>query len=136
MESQRVRHACKQREGCTGEHLAYPKPSELLLYTLLVSVYSFLTPQTPPLPVLTQISPRGLTRSHLLLQPHQRSTGVTYTLRIHNLYAAFHPPACMHAKLLQSCPTLCNPKDCSLSGSSVHGILQASVLEWVAIAFS
>ena len=48
MESQRVRHACKQREGCIGEHLAYPKPSELLLYTLLVSVYSFLTPQTPP----------------------------------------------------------------------------------------
>ena len=31
----------------------------------------------------------------------------------------------------QSCPTLSNPMDCSLSGSSVHGILQARVLEWV-----
>ena len=31
----------------------------------------------------------------------------------------------MHAKLLQSCPTLCDPVDCSLLGSSVHGILQA-----------
>ena len=35
-----------------------------------------------------------------------------------------------------SCPTLCNPVDCSLPGSSVHGILQARVLEWVAISFS
>ena len=31
---------------------------------------------------------------------------------------------------LQSCPTLCNTMDCSLPGSSVHGILQARVLEW------
>ena len=36
----------------------------------------------------------------------------------------------------QSCPSLCNPMDCSLSGSSVHGILQARILEWDAISFS
>ena len=36
----------------------------------------------------------------------------------------------------QSCPTLCDPMDCSLSSSSVHGILQAKILEWVASAFS
>ena len=36
----------------------------------------------------------------------------------------------------QSCPTLSDPMDCSLPGSLVHGILQARVLEWVAIAFS
>ena len=36
----------------------------------------------------------------------------------------------------QSCPTLCNPMDCSLPGSSIHGILQARILEWVAIPFS
>ena len=40
------------------------------------------------------------------------------------------------AKSLQSCPTLCNPTDCSHPGSSIHGIFQARVLEWVAIAFS
>ena len=40
------------------------------------------------------------------------------------------------AKLLQSCPTLCDPIDSSLPGSSVPGILQARTLEWVAIAFS
>ena len=36
----------------------------------------------------------------------------------------------------QSCPTLCNPMDCSPPGSSVHGILQARILEWGAIPFS
>ena len=36
----------------------------------------------------------------------------------------------------QSCPTLCNPIDCSLPGSSVHGISQARILEWAAISFS
>ena len=40
------------------------------------------------------------------------------------------------AKLLQSCPTLHDPMDCSPPGSSIHGILQARVLEWGAIAFS
>ena len=39
-------------------------------------------------------------------------------------------------KLTQSCPTLCDPMDYSLSGSSVHGNLQARILEWVAIPFS
>ena len=43
---------------------------------------------------------------------------------------------CMCAKLLQSCLTLCNLKDCSLPGSSVCGISQAGILEWVAISFS
>ena len=43
---------------------------------------------------------------------------------------------CMCALLLQSCLTLCDPMDCSPPGSSVHGILQASILEWVAMPFS
>ena len=40
------------------------------------------------------------------------------------------------AKSLQSCPTLCDPIDGSLPGSSVPGILQARTLQWVAISFS
>ena len=47
---------------------------------------------------------------------------------------------CMKVKseseVAQSCPTLSDPRDCSLPGSSIHGVLQARVLEWVAIAFS
>ena len=40
------------------------------------------------------------------------------------------------SEVAQSCPTLCDPVDCSPPGSSVHGILQARILEWVAISFS
>ena len=47
---------------------------------------------------------------------------------------------CMKVKseseFAQSCPTLCNPMDCSLPGSSAHEVFQARVLEWGAIAFS
>ena len=45
-------------------------------------------------------------------------------------------PAAAAAKLLQSCLTLCNPIDGNPLGSSVPGILQARILEWVAISFS
>ena len=40
------------------------------------------------------------------------------------------------SEVAQLCPTLCDPMDCSLPGSSLHGILQARVLTWVAISFS
>ena len=40
------------------------------------------------------------------------------------------------SEVAQSCPTLSDLMDCSLQGSSVHGIFQATVLEWGAIAFS
>ena len=40
------------------------------------------------------------------------------------------------SEVVQLCPTLCSPMDCSLPGSSLHGIFQARVLEWVAISFS
>ena len=47
---------------------------------------------------------------------------------------------CMKVKseneVAQSCPTLCDPMDCSPPGSSIPGILQARILEWVAISFS
>ena len=42
----------------------------------------------------------------------------------------------MYVKVAQSCPIFCDPMDSSPSGSSVHGILQARILEWVAIPFS
>ena len=52
----------------------------------------------------------------------------------------FSPNVCImntcEVKISQSCLTLCDPMDCSQPGSSVHGILQAIILEWVAILFS
>ena len=54
------------------------------------------------------------------------------------------PPFCLfyiqwpesESEVAQLCPTLCDPMDCSLPGSTVHGIFQARILEWVAISFS
>ena len=48
----------------------------------------------------------------------------------------FLPTVAAAAKSLQSCPTLCDPTDGSPPGSPVPGILQARILEWVAISFS
>ena len=60
-------------------------------------------------------------------------TIILWTLAITSTeYAA----AATEAKLLQSCPTLCDPRDGSPPGSPVSGILQARTLEWVAISFS
>ena len=55
-----------------------------------------------------------------------------YSFKVSNEPAA----AATAAKLLQSCPTLCDPIDGSPPGSPVPGILQARTLEWVAISFS
>ena len=44
--------------------------------------------------------------------------------------------ACMHAESLQLCPTLCDPMDSSPPGTSVHRILKARILEWVAMSLS
>ena len=57
---------------------------------------------------------------------------ITVEIVYHTVLSA----AAAAAKSLQSCPTLSDPMDCSLPGSSVHGIFQAGVLEWGAIAFS
>ena len=47
-----------------------------------------------------------------------------------------NPLKSMHAQSLRLCSILCDPMDYSLPGSSVHGILQAKILEWVVILFS
>ena len=55
---------------------------------------------------------------------------------IHTLSSLEHMPAAAAAKPFQSCPTLCNPTDGNPLGSSVPGILQARILEWVAMPSS
>ena len=49
---------------------------------------------------------------------------------------AHQVPPSSESEVAQSCPTISDPMDCSLPGSSIHGIFQARVLEWGAIAFS
>ena len=66
---------------------------------------------------------------------HQSQPQLPMTNELIN-YAYVMKPPYMCAKLLQLCPTLCNPRDCSPPGFSVHRIFQASILEWVAMPFS
>ena len=70
------------------------------------------------------------TRAHCLWDSPGKNTGVGCHFLLQ----------CMKVKskseVAQSCPTLSDPMDCSLPGSSVHGIFQARVLEWGAVAFS
>ena len=62
---------------------------------------------------------------------HQWSQSTSYKSEGVNLKPVFLIPYSMCVS--QSCPTLCDPVDCSPPGSSVHGILQARILEWVAV---
>ena len=64
-------------------------------------------------------------------------TGLPATLEMSSTLLD-HPSHLPHLcpQSLQSCPTLCNPKDCSPPGPSVHGTLQARILEWVAMPSS
>ena len=68
---------------------------------------------------------------------HQAPPSLGFSRQGHWSGLPFPPP--MHegeSQVTQSCLTLSDPMDCSLPGSSVHGIFQARVLEWGAIAFS
>ena len=69
----------------------------------------------------------------LLIQPWQPRGNCT---RKDDILHIKYILQCVHPKSIQSCSTLCDPMDRSPPGSSVHGILQARVLEWVAILFS
>ena len=72
---------------------------------------------------------------------HIKSSDITLQTEVCLVKAMIFPVvmygcAAAAAKLLQSCPTLCDPKDGSPPGSPILGILQARTLEWVAISFS
>ena len=93
--------------------------TELLLLLLLLSRFSHVrlcvTPETAA---------------------HQAPPSLSFSSQEH--WSGLPFPSPMHeseSEVAQSCPTHSDPMDCSLPGSSVHGIFQARVLEWVAIAF-
>ena len=95
----------------------------------------------PGFPVHHQQPELAQTRVHRIsdtIQPSHplSSPSLAFNLSQHQLKIIHTLPAAAAAKSLQSCPTLSDPMDCSPPGSSVHGIFQASVLEWGAIAFS
>ena len=92
----------------------------------------------------TQIVQDGLTLRSLITSaktpfPHQvpfTASRWTYHLREWRWEEGTVETTVCCAQSLQSCPTLCNPTDCSLPGSSVYGVILARILEWVAILSS
>ena len=74
-------------------------------------------------------------RCHFLLQRSREYHLLKSALNHVHMAADQYSPVCVGV-IAQSCQTLCDPEDCSSKGSSVYGILQARVLEWVAISFS
>ena len=110
-------------------------------------VQIFPTPECRDCPKLYIMLPLQNTTFPLIPKKGQQKTLYTYvyphtsTQTDHCLLPTLklmynHPAAAAAAKSLQSCPTLCDPTDGSPPGSSVPGILQARILEWVAISFS
>ena len=73
------------------------------------------------------------------MEAHQALPSLGFSRQEH--WSGLPFPSLVHeskseSEVTQSCPTVSDPMDCNLPGSSVHGIFQARVLEWVAIAFS
>ena len=85
------------------------------------------------LQLVSQILPTAGFLNKVLLNHDQ-------THLLHVIYGSSHGSFMknfrLESEVAQLCPTLCDPMDCSLPGSSVHGIFQARVLQWVAISFS
>ena len=113
----------EEREGSSHEkelmHPAQP-PKACVLLLLLLSCFSCVQLCATPEMAAHQAPPsQGFSR-----QEHWR--GLPFPSPMHE----------SESEVAQSCPTLSDPMDCSLPGSSVHGSFQARVLEWVAIAFS
>ena len=84
------------------------------------------------LQLLGQTGDTGGTSSRRLIQPALCSVRPQTSACLPGLVCG----SCVRAKLLQLGPALCDPVVCSPQGSSVHGILQTGILEWVAVSFS
>ena len=91
----------------------------LLMNPLHDCLWAFVFPRNIDDMFLSYIPQKGISVVSLLYKQH-----------FHNVWSL------VKVLTVHSCPTLCDPMDCSPPGSSVHGILQARILEWVAIPFS
>ena len=105
--------------------------SYITLYYINLLLIHFL-PEYPPFRIKKEISQR----QKICFLPWF----ITVPVRVHSLWHIRESlpglPSPAVVLLAQSCPTLWDPMDCSTPGSSVHGILQARIQEWVAIPFS
>ena len=71
--------------------------------------------------------------THIYMKFYKNVKFLNIKMQLKNLIHSLNNAMQTMCIVVQSCPTLCNSTDCSLPGSSVHGILQAKILEWVAM---
>ena len=129
-------------QGCLMRHRSKGQNTPISLFCPLVSHC---------LPLAKSCQCRGLENASYSCQPlcgkdqSRRSKDLKAAVRtgsgsfISSQRSSLSLRMCMYvccAKLLQSCPSLCDPMDCSPPGSTVHGILQVRILEWVAMPSS
>ena len=91
---------------------------------------------TPQFKSINYLALSFLSNSHPYMTTGKTKALTTWTFVGKVMSMLFNMLSAAAAKSLQLCPALCDPMDCSLPGSSIHGIFQGRVLEWVAIAFS
>ena len=91
-------------------------------HSLTTTLYTYSAPSNPT---------RGVHPTEMNAYSHKKAYKNVYNRFIPN-----SPKEVKWSEVAQSCPTLCDPVDCSSPGSSVHGVLQVGILEWVAISFS
>ena len=115
-----IHHILQSMLSSSGEKVQLPRTPVSLLLLLVTSVVSDSLPPHRQQP----------TRLPCPWDPPDKNTGVG----CHFLFQCMKVKS--ESEVAQSCPTLSDPMDCSLPGSSIHGIFQARVLEWSAIAFS
>ena len=123
-------------------HPVFLAPSPFFLYPSNGSAPCCPTPLPTLMPLLPKSHPSGWSSACIpLLQAC--CPQVSFSISS-SPFPSHHPPGSFsssvkvksESEVAQPCPTLSDPMDCSPPGSSVHGIFQATVLEWAAIAFS
>ena len=136
---------------CSFRYLCHSNRKEICLFSILQgAIYylfnkHFLSFYHVPVTILDAAAAvKSLQSCPTLCDPHRRqptrllhpwdSPGKNTGVGCHFLLQCMKVKS--ESEVAQSCPTLSHPMDCSIPGSSVHGIFQASVLEWGAIAFS
>ena len=119
----------------TGLWLRFSKLESSEVFSFACTIHS--SRSTDLYQATPQSHPHGTT--HIHFQSHSwdsHPTGLCYSCHLSPPPLHCQSPAAAAAKSLQSCPTLCDPRDGSPPGSPIAGILQARTLEWVAISFS
>ena len=122
--------AVKHPPAYAGDRSSVPEPERSICWEARGSQLLSLCSRARE---LQPLSPCATPEAHAPERPHS-TREAELEKSLHSSEGPAQPK--LLAKLLQSCPTLCDAMDCSPTGSSLHRILQVRILEWIAMPFS